>query len=69
MDIVNIDMIKNRYENKPLRNLLYFQIQNQRQFANIVTGDDTFVNFFEPLRKIGNKIWLIVHGRWPVVAK
>ena len=38
---------------------------NQRQFANIVTG----VHYFEPVRKVGNKIRLTKHGRRPVVAK
>lgn len=42
---------------------------NQRQFANIVTGDETWVHYFEPVRKVGNKIWLTKHGRRPVVAK
>ena len=42
---------------------------NQRQFANIVTGDETWVHYFEPVRKVGNKIWLSKHGRRPVVAK
>ena len=42
---------------------------NQRQIANIVTGDETWVHYFEPVRKVGNKIWLPKHDRRPVVAK
>lgn len=34
---------------------------NQRQIANIATGNETWVHSFEQVRKIGNK--------WPVVAK
>ena len=30
---------------------------NQRQFSNIVAGDKTCVNYFKPVRNIGNKIW------------
>lgn len=31
---------------------------NGKQFANIVTGDETWVHYFEAARKIGNKICL-----------
>lgn len=34
---------------------------NQRQIANIATGNETWVHSFEPVWKIGNK--------WPAVAK
>lgn len=51
------------------RLLKMFPNFNQRQFANIVTGDETWVHYFEPVRKVGNKIWLTKHGRRPVVAK
>lgn len=42
---------------------------NQRQFANIVTVDGTWLYYFEPVRKIGNKTLLIKHVRSLVVAK
>ncbi|XP_062593106.1 histone-lysine N-methyltransferase SETMAR-like [Saccostrea cucullata] len=51
------------------RLLKMFPNFNQRQFANIVTGDETGVHYFEPVRKVGNKLWLTKHGRRPVVAK
>lgn len=35
---------------------------NQRQFANIVTGDKTWAYYFEPVRKIGDIIWLPKNG-------
>ena len=40
---------------------------NQWQFANFVPGDETWVHYFEPVRK--NKRWLTKHGRRPAVAK
>lgn len=51
------------------RLLKMFPNFNQRQFANIVTGDETWVHYFEPVRKVGNKLWLTKHSRRPVVAK
>jgi hypothetical protein len=30
---------------------------NRQRFNNVITGDATWVNFFEPHRKIDNKIW------------
>ena len=33
-----------------------------RQFSNVVTGDETWVHYFEPRRKINNKIWATKHG-------
>ena len=41
----------------------------QRQFANIVTGDETQVHCFEPVRKIENRLSLSKHGRRPVFVK
>ena len=42
---------------------------NQRQFANIATGDETWIHYFEPVTKIGNKIWLTKYDRRHVLAK
>ena len=42
---------------------------NQRQFANYVAGDVTWVRYFEPVRNIGNKIMLYKHCIQHVVAK
>ena len=41
----------------------------RKGFVNIVTGDETWVHFFEPHRKIDNKIWATRHARRPVIAK
>lgn len=48
-------MIKNGFEYEPLSSCLK-RFPNSKQFANIVTGYNTRVNFFEPVRKIGNNI-------------
>ena len=36
---------------------------NQRQFSNIVTGDQTWVQYFKPVRNIGSKTWQYRHGK------
>ena len=38
------------------RLLKTFPTCNQRQFANIVPGDETWLHYFETVRKFGNKI-------------
>lgn len=40
-----------------------FPKYNQRRYAYIATGDETWVYYFEPVGKIGNKISLTKHGR------
>lgn len=40
---------------------------NNRSFANIVTGDDTLVHFYQPERKIQNKI--SKESQKPCIAK
>ena len=42
---------------------------NNRLFANIVTGDETWVHFYEPKRKHENKIWATKHMKRPCIAK
>ena len=34
-----------------------------------VTGDETRVHYFEPVRKISNKICAIKHSKRPIIAK
>ena len=36
---------------------------------NIVTGDEAYVNIFEPQRKMDNKIWTTRNAWSPVIAK
>ena len=33
------------------------------------TGDETWIHYFEPVTKIGNKIWLTKYDRRHVLAK
>lgn len=56
-------MVKNEY--KPL----IFPKFNQRQIGNIVNSDETWVNYFEPLRTIRNKIWHTYHSKSPELQK
>ena len=49
--------------------LKQFPKYNNRSFANIITGDETWVHFYEPKRKIQNKIWATKRGKRPCIAK
>ena len=46
-----------------------FPKYDKKQFANFVTGDETWVHYFEPVRKVSNKIWATKHSRRPIIAK
>ena len=48
--------------------LKQFPKYNNRSFANIITGDETWVHFYEPKRKIQNKIWATKGGKRPCIA-
>ena len=45
------------------------QTCDKKQFANVVTGDENWVYYFEPVRKFSNKIWASKHSRRPKIAK
>ena len=49
--------------------LKQFPKYNNRSFANIITGDETWVHFYEPKRKMQNKIWATKGGKSPCTAK
>ena len=49
--------------------LKQFPKYNNRFFANIITRDETWVHFYEPKRKIQNKIWATKGGKRPCIAK
>ena len=49
--------------------LKQFPKYNHRSFANIITGDETCVHFYEPKRKIQNKIWATKGGKRPCIEK
>ena len=46
-----------------------FPKYDKKQFANVVTGDETWVYYFEPVRKVSNKIWATKHSKRPIIAK
>ena len=46
-----------------------FPNYDKKQFANVVTGDETWVHYFEPVRKVSNKIWATKHSKHPIIAK
>ena len=46
-----------------------FPKYDKKQFANVVTEDETLVHYFEPVRKVSNKIWATKHSKGPIIAK
>jgi len=46
-----------------------FPKYDKKHFTNVVTGDDTWVHYFEPVRKVSNKIWATKHDKRPIIAK
>ena len=49
--------------------LKIFPKYDEKKFANVVTGDETWVHYFEPVRKVSNKIWATKNSKRPVIAK
>ena len=45
--------------------LQMFPKYDKKQFANVVT----WVHYFEPVRKVSNKIWATKHSKRPIIAK
>ena len=46
-----------------------FETCDKKQLANVVTGDENWIYYFEPVRKFSNKIWASKHSRRPIIAK
>ena len=46
-----------------------FQTYDKKQFANVVAGDENRVYYFEPVRKVSNKISATKHSRRPMIVK
>ena len=42
---------------------------DKKQFANVVTGDETWVHYFDPARNVSNKIRATKHSIRPIIAK
>ena len=38
-------------------------------FDSFITGDETWVHFYEPKRKVDNRIWALKHAKRPSIAK
>jgi hypothetical protein len=49
--------------------LKQFLNYNAQSLANVVTGDKTWIHFYEPKRKHQNKIWDTKSGKRPTIAK
>ena len=49
--------------------LQMFPKYDKKQFANVVTGDEIWVHYLEPVRKVSNKIWATKHSKRPIIAK
>ena len=49
--------------------LQMFPEYDKKQFANVATGDETWVHDFEPVRKVSNKILATKHSKRPIIAK
>ena len=49
--------------------LQMFPKYDKKQFVNFVTVDETWVRYFEPVRKVSNKIWATKHSKRPIIAK
>ena len=49
--------------------LQMFETYDKKQFANVVTGDENRVHYFEPVRKVSYKIWATKLSRRPKITK
>ena len=46
-----------------------FPKYDKKQFANFATGNETWVHYFEPVRKVSNKVWATKHSKHPIIPK
>ena len=61
---------QNRQRVKVAKKMLQmFQTCDKKQFAIVVTSDENWVYYFEPVRKFSNIIWASKHSRRPIIAK
>ena len=49
--------------------LQMFPEYDKKQFANVITSDETWVHYFEPVRKVSSLIWAKKHSKRPIIAK
>ena len=61
---------QNRQEVKVAKKLLQmFPKYDKKHFAYLITGDETWVHYFEPVRKASSKSWTTKHSKRPIIAK
>ena len=61
---------QNRLRVKVAKTLIQmFQTYDKKQFADFVAGDKNRVYYFEPVRKVSNKISATKHSIRPIIAK
>ena len=59
---------QNRQWVKVAKKLLQmFQTCDKMQFGNVVTGDENWVYYFEPVRKVSINNWATKHSRLPKI--
>ena len=46
-----------------------YQKYTKKTFDNLVTGDETWVYYFDPKRKSSNKIWASENAKRPSITK
>ena len=62
--------MRKRQQVKVAKKLLQmFPKYDKKQFAYFVTGDETWVHYFEPIRKVSDKIWATKHSKRLIIAK
>ena len=49
--------------------LQMFKTYDKKQFANVDAGDENRVYYFEPVRKVSNKILATKHNIRPIIVK
>ena len=49
--------------------LKVFPKYSKKSFSELVTGDETWVYFFEPKRKCSNRVWATKNAVHPSIAK
>ena len=61
---------QNRQQVKVAKKLLQiFHTYDKKQFANVIAGDENRVYYFEPVKKVSNKISVTKHSRRPIIVK
>ena len=57
------------YNNNGKKLLKMYPKYSKKVFDNIVTGDETWLYYFEPKRKVANRVWATKNARRKSIAK